>query len=120
LILHYPGGHFDFAKGHLEEGETELQAAVRELQEETSVTPEKIFREFQEEIYYSFHRRDILVKKTVTFFLARTASPRVKISHEHKGYLWLDYEESLTKITFENARGILRKAESFLINSKDS
>lgn len=119
LVLHYPGGHFDFAKGHLEAGETELQAAVRELQEETAVTPEKIYREFVGKINYSFHRREILVKKTVTFFLARTNSARVKISHEHKGYLWLDYGESLSKITFENARGILRQAELFLNNGKD-
>ena len=34
LLLHYPSGHFDFPKGHLEEDETEREAAFRELEEE--------------------------------------------------------------------------------------
>ena len=37
LLLHYPGGHFDFAKGHVEAGESEHETAYRELQEETGI-----------------------------------------------------------------------------------
>ena len=37
LLLHYPGGHFDFPKGHLEQDETEREAAYRELKEETGI-----------------------------------------------------------------------------------
>src|SRR5690349_6587521 len=36
LLLDY-GRHWDYAKGHLEEGETAWQAAVRELREETGI-----------------------------------------------------------------------------------
>ena len=35
LLLHYPSGHWDLAKGHVEEGETEHETATRELLEET-------------------------------------------------------------------------------------
>ena len=39
LILHYPGGHLDFAKGHVEKGEerAEKRTALRELEEETGI-----------------------------------------------------------------------------------
>ena len=36
LLLDY-GKHWDYAKGHLEEGESAWQAAVRELREETGI-----------------------------------------------------------------------------------
>lgn len=114
LILHYPGGHFDFPKGHLEAGETEKDAAIRELEEETGVKVNHLYDGFSEPITYNFSRRDTAVHKTVTFFLARTDHREIKISHEHRGYLWLDYAGALEKITFENAKAILKKAEQYL------
>lgn len=114
LLLHYPSGHFDFPKGHLEAGETEKQAAIRELEEETGVSEVRVLDGFLEKIVYFFKRKGQLIHKTVTFFLGETTGSDVKISHEHQGYLWLDYSSALSKITFENAREILRRAEKFL------
>ena len=37
LLLHYPSGHFDFAKGHVEAGETEEMTLRRETDEETGI-----------------------------------------------------------------------------------
>ena len=34
LILHYEEGHWDFPKGNIEEGESEEEAALRELEED--------------------------------------------------------------------------------------
>ena len=31
------GGHWDFPKGHIDDGETEIQTALRELEEETGI-----------------------------------------------------------------------------------
>ena len=33
LLLHYGAGHWDLAKGHVEEGETEEQTVSREVEE---------------------------------------------------------------------------------------
>jgi len=38
----------------------------------------------------------------------------VHISHEHIGYDWLLYNESLQALTFNNARRILKKAKDYL------
>jgi hypothetical protein len=36
------------------------------------------------------------------------------LSFEHVGYIWLDYQQTLEKLTFKNARDVLQKAHSFL------
>lgn len=119
LILHYPGGHFDFPKGHLEQGETERDAALRELREETGIEVPDFIPGFQQKMFYSFRRHDHRVDKTVTFYLAGTATSSVIISHEHRGYLWLEFQQALQQITFENARQILRRAEELLTNKRN-
>ncbi|MEI9966776.1 MAG: NUDIX domain-containing protein [Candidatus Moraniibacteriota bacterium] len=42
LLLHYPSGHYDFAKGHIEDGETEEMTLRRETEEETGITELKV------------------------------------------------------------------------------
>lgn len=117
LLLHYPSGHFDFPKGHLEAGETEIQAALRELEEETGISDVKLIDGFQDHVIYFFRSRGDLINKKVTFFVGITPDFNVKLSDEHQGYLWLDYEAAMAKITFDNSREILRKAEQFMINN---
>jgi len=119
LILHYPSGHFDFAKGHLEAGESNIQAALRELTEETGIEQIDTVDGFEQSIIYTFRRKEGMVEKKVTFFLAETRENAIKISDEHQGFLWLPYEQALTKITFENARSILRAAEKFVSEQKN-
>ena len=50
----------------------------------------------------------------LVFFLGRTDNPRVRLSHEHTGYRWLEYEEALEVLTFENAKKVLREANEAL------
>jgi len=50
----------------------------------------------------------------VVFFLAETKTKEIKISHEHSGYTWMDYNSSMDKTTFDNAKTVLTKAEKLL------
>jgi rubrerythrin len=50
----------------------------------------------------------------VHFYPAQTSEKEVKISHEHIGFVWLLYEEALAKVTFENARRVLKETEKYL------
>ncbi|MBA4337130.1 diadenosine tetraphosphate hydrolase [bacterium] len=114
LLLHYPEGHWDFPKGHVEEGEEELDTALRELEEETGINDAEIIGGFKEKMHYFFTKREGTVSKTVWFFLAESKHKNVKISHEHVDFEWLPYKEALERLTFENARAILKKAKQFL------
>lgn len=113
LILKYMGGHWDFAKGKSEEGETLLDAAHRELKEETGLTAQ-IEPGFQESLSYIFKERGKTIEKTVTFFVGQTNQERVALSREHVGYLWLPFDQALKRLTYTNAQDVLTKADSFL------
>ncbi len=115
LILHYPGGHFEFPKGHMEKGETEHETAMRELVEETTIKDLKFIDGFKEKISYTYKKSDgNLSNKQVIFFLGKTEAEGIKISHEHYDFFWLPYIEAYNKVTFENAKNLLKKAENFL------
>ena len=117
LLLHYPSGHWDFVKGKMEKGETTHQTAIREAKEETGITDITFVENFEEWIKYNFKYQGELVQKKVVFFLAETKTKEIKISHEHSGYTWLDYNESMEKTTFDNAKTVLTKAQKILSNT---
>lgn len=114
LLLHYPAGHWDYPKGHVEESETEKEAAIRELEEETGISEDEIELEedFRETIDYLYRKRGELSHKRVIFFMGKTEKEEITISIEHQGYTWLPYEEAKEKLTFRNAKKLLEKAEN--------
>ena len=114
LLLHYPSGHWDFVKGKMEQGESTHQTAIREAQEETGITDITFLENFEEWIEYNFKYQGELVQKKVVFFLAETKTKEIKISHEHSGYTWMDYNSSMDKTTFDNAKTVLTKAQNLL------
>ncbi|HAU39838.1 MAG: NUDIX hydrolase [Candidatus Peregrinibacteria bacterium GW2011_GWF2_43_17] len=116
LLLHYPHGHWDFPKGHIELGESEKNAALRETKEETRIGQIDLDPGFKEEIKYIFARGSEKILKIVVFFLGETTREDVFLSEEHINYKWLPYEFAYKMTTFENAKEILEKAEEYLKN----
>ena len=117
LLLHYPSGHWDFVKGKMEKNETTHETAIRETKEETGITDIVFAENFEEWIEYNFKYQGKLVQKKVVFFLAETKTKEIKISHEHSGYTWMDYNLSMEKITFDNAKIVITKAQKLLSNT---
>jgi len=114
LLLDY-GRFWDYPKGHVEKGENDQAAALRELAEETGIKDASLVPNFRHEIQYFFRdKRKGLIRKTVVFFLAETARKRVKISHEHEGYAFLPYDAARKRLTYASARAVLGAAASFL------
>ncbi len=117
LLLHYPSGHWDFVKGKTESGETYHQTAVREAKEETGITDIEFVNNFEEWIEYNFQYEGELVQKKVVFFLAETNTKEIVISFEHQDFAWMEFNDAIKKITFENAKKVLKKANSVLNDS---
>ena len=124
LLLHYPTDartkkeYWDFPKGHLEKGETEQQAARREVAEETGLQDISFLPGFKERIQYYFRAQKKTIFKTVVFFLAFTRKKEVKISFEHEDFVWLPFKTAMKKLKFANARRILERAHRFLKKQK--
>ncbi|MBW2997162.1 NUDIX domain-containing protein [Candidatus Woesearchaeota archaeon] len=106
------GGHWDFPKGHVEEGESEEETALRETYEETGLKVE-IIDGFKESISYHDFIND--VDKTVVFFLCKADSSEVKhITDDVVDHIWLEFEEALKKLTHDSAKELLKKAKVFI------
>ncbi len=114
LLLQYEAGHWDFVKGNVEEGETEHETTVRELQEETGIIDARFIDGFKEKIAYFYKRQGATVYKEVVFFLMETKTTEIKLSFEHIGFDWRSYENAMKKLSFKNARDVLQKAHDFL------
>ena len=117
LLLNYPHGHWDFPKGKIEKGETKHDAALRELNEETGLTA-TIIDGFEQSFDYFFKSDGQTIKKTVYFFIAQTDTQKVTLSYEHIGSAWLGYEQAIERLTYDNAKELLKAANQFLIKER--
>ena len=117
LLLNYPQGHWDFIKGKIEQNETAHETALRETREETGISNIEFIDSFEEWVEYDFRFKKENIHKKVIFFLAKTSEKKIRLSHEHNDYVWLEYDDALKKTTFENAKNVLSKANEFLLDS---
>ncbi len=96
-------------KGHLEQGETVVQAARREVREETGVTAELV----QElgEVRYWYVRDRRRVAKSVFFFLFRYASgDPADHDDEVLEARWMGLAEARKALTYTGEREMVERA----------
>jgi 8-oxo-dGTP pyrophosphatase MutT (NUDIX family) len=114
LLLDY-GRHWDYPKGHVEKGEDDQAAALRELEEETGISDVTLEEGFKHEMTYFFrHKKKGVVRKTVVFFLGRTKAKEITLSDEHVAAEFLPYKKALDRVTYANAKAALKEAKAFL------
>ena len=116
LLLNYPSKHWDFVKGKMEKDETPLETALRETKEETGISDVEFIDGFKEEIEYNFYADNQEIHKKVIFFLGKTKTIDIILSDEHLDFIWLDFNNALEKITYKNAKNLLKKSRNFLDN----
>ena len=95
LLMKHPK-RWDLPKGHIEADESELDCALRELQEETGITREQIevdliFR--FDHVYHPSYRRlgGAQVEKTLVIFLGRLKDPVEIRPNEHATFKWFPW-----------------------------
>jgi 8-oxo-dGTP pyrophosphatase MutT (NUDIX family) len=117
LLLKYPEGHIDFVKGHREDTDKSyLDTAIRELEEETGIAEARIIDGFSHITNYEYYRDGVKHIKRVDYFLAEVGSTEVTVSHEHLDFEWLPFDKAYSKVTYDNAKELLEKAEEFMVN----
>ena len=112
LLIKSQNGDVGFPKGHIERGETEESAALREIFEETSVKAESL-HDFKETVAYTMPNGK---NKAVVYFVAKfeNQTPKHNDGFEYNEYMLLDYNEALKALTFDNMKEILVKVNDFL------
>ena len=103
-------------KGRVEEDESPLQAAGREVQEETGISDIEVVSEKPINIVeYTFTREGKTEpeRKTVYNFLFKTSAPSqtetVQMKEEGLEGSWLDFDEAIRITQLENVKETLRK-----------
>lgn len=125
LLLHYPSGHFDFVKGHVEAGETEEMTLRRETEEESGIKDITVFpHRISIRFFYVAKGTErekrlrrgqgIWIFKVVHFYPAETKTETVALSDEHQGFAWENYDTAMKRVTFNNAKRVLRETEEYL------
>ncbi len=115
LLQASPGKPWGFPKGKIDAGETEDDAARREVREEAGLTHLSFEPDFRAVVHYVYRHGRVLVKKDVVYFLARTDTTEINISWEHVAYRWASLAESLELVNYENARELLLRVQQYLI-----
>jgi len=114
LLRHEQGGHWGFAKGRIEQGEGELEAAMREICEETGIVDVDLVGGVSVESRYPVRRDGRALRKTVIYFAARVRGDAIRLSHEHTDGRWLVPAEALQILTHAESRRVLETVEDAL------
>ena len=108
------GHHFTFPKGHVENDETEVETATREIKEETNLSV-SIDTNFRMVITYSPREN---VMKDVVYFVATPVDDSLVIPQETEVETarWVSFPVASKRITHENELNVLIKANEYLRN----
>jgi len=95
----------------MEGEETPVEAAVREIAEETGLGGLRVERELPTIDWY-FRDQGRLVHKFCHFYLFESSEgeARPQLDEGISDCIWLPADEAIRTITYENARGVLRAA----------
>ena len=104
---HYNSGFWGFPKGHLEEGETPIKAAEREVFEETGFEVACVGEKPIAESRYTIEYGET-IEKTVWFYEMRVISEfKKEPDHEIEEIALVSKKQALSLLTYEEDKKIL-------------
>lgn len=113
IVKHKRDGFWGYPKGHKDhEEESDLEAATRELKEETSLEVLKVYKQEPFIENYSFQADEKIIEKTVVFFLAQTTTKTSHCQNELLDLKWVDLEDLENMLTYEEAKVIARELKN--------
>ena len=102
--------------GKIESGETAFKAAIRELKEETSLEPVRMFVADYVSRFYESHQDRI---NLVPVFGIEVDSSEVKLSKEHVDYKWVDIYEALDTLVWRGQKESIQTVYDMVVNNDD-
>ena len=110
VIIRSLEGFYGFPKGHMEQGETERETALREIREEVGLTV-RLLGGFREVYEHSLPKKPGVTKRVV-YFLAEYEDQQLAPQAEELSQAELmSFDEAMAAFQFENLRELLVKAE---------
>ena len=115
LLIRNLGGIYGFPKGHVEQGETEEQTALREVFEEVGLAV-KLVSGFRCEDEHPIPQKENTMKQII-YFLGEYSNQEFTYQIEElTDALLTDYETAMTLFQFDSSKRILTEANNFLLS----
>ena len=106
LVYEKNRNFWGFPKGHMEDGETEIETALREVKEEVGLDVE-IYKERRYTLNYII--RDEIDKTTVLYIAKAKNDEIIMQENEIENIRWCSFEEALNILTFDNWKEMFKK-----------
>jgi 8-oxo-dGTP pyrophosphatase MutT (NUDIX family) len=107
--------YWTFPKGHPEKKESPVDTALRELEEETGITQVALWGDKEFKSRYQFKYDGNLIKKTVTYYLAKVTQPDFKIDEsEVREAGWYKLEEARDRLDYQKTKSLFNEVVNFL------
>lgn len=102
-------------KGHAEAGETPKETALRELKEETGMTPETLLAVPTFDLRYTFEFNGDQIQKTVMFFIGIITDCQVTLDpKEVKDAGWFSFAGALDRLDYKDTKEVFLKAQAYI------
>lgn len=110
LLVHHNIGHWGLPKGHVEENETEIETAIREIEEETGIKA-KVIGDFREVITYKPKENSI---KDVVYFIGKSENNKVIPQLEEVSEAdFIEINKALELIDHDNEKNLIESAVKY-------
>ncbi len=124
-LVRNPEAAWEFPKGSQNPGESDIETALRELREETTVTAVRVLPDFRDQVRYTYRRDGREIEKTVIFFTGEVLDwhgiperaptnehgPHPRNGHWHK---WGNEQQSQRLLFHAGMRSLLDRAARFI------
>ncbi len=105
-------GSWETVHGHIEAAERPAAAAARELEEETGLTPLRLYNLSRVELFYQHRADEIALVPVFAAFVAADAG--VRLGPEHDAFEWLSFKDAATRFAWPRERRALEDIRTLL------
>lgn len=109
-------GIWSIAGGKIEKDEKALEAALREMKEETGLKAKRLF--LLEKVSVFFEHRDDKMHLVPVFLAEAKDNDGVILSEEHSEFAWMNFDEAYEKIHWKDWKKNLKTIHRILTEDK--
>ena len=104
LVVKQVSGFYGFPKGHIEDGESFEECAIRETLEETGISV-RVDSRFKFKLFYLVH--DVSPKEVIYFISFLNGSDDIHIQEsEIESAMWVDCDKVSNILSFDNLKSL--------------
>lgn len=102
---------WEFPKGHIEKNEEIHETLKREIEEETGIKAVSIIKEIGK-LNFEIKKENFVKKRVISYYLVKTSEELVELSGEHSDYIWLNHQDVIDYLEFEDIKKIFKEIDT--------